>query len=281
MALVPTATNLFTHLAAQNPTVAKVSNYLAQNPELLNEVRNFTARSFEAYKKRRPVRKYKKESARSNVGKPPTARGPPKSYTAVDNNPTAKATRTFYEDELTAIPKTETPSDIDNRFRDTVYINGFKFLVSLQNQSSKPLHFNLAVLMNRTSPAASTSPNDFFRGSGSSRALSFNTNLNSNDFRARPINTDENVVLTHKRVTLSAPNSTATEAGWKSSFHNMDFYLPIKRMFTYTSGTCNNRIYLVYWCDEFNTSELVATQPAKLLMSHRVITYFKEPKIQY
>lgn len=244
------------------------------------EIGDFFKASAKKFTQSRKKRKSPTKNA-SRVGKPPSARGQAKAFTPMDTNPVQLSTRTFYENELTDVPKDSGFNEIDARQRESCYIEGFKILTSLENTSTKPIHFNMAVLMNRTSPAASPSPNEFFRGTGINRGLDFSTALNSNDFRARPINTDKNVVLMHKRVTLSPAGSTSYESGWKPSFHTMDAYIPIKRILTYDQGVCNNRVYIVYWCDLFNTAAAATGTATSLTHSQRVITYFKEPKVNY
>jgi len=274
--------------SALNPTAKAAQSFVSfvgNNPELAREAGEQTKKAFKSFARSaasrlRNRRKYGKPANR--IGKPPTYRGSPKTFTAVDSDPTALATRTFYEQNLTGIPKDTGANDIDQRQRDLCYVQGFKIITSIQNTGTKPIHFNMAVLMNRTAPGSSPSANEFFRGSGDTRGLDFSSVLlNSNDFRSRPINSDKNVVLMHKRVTISPPNNTSYEAGWKSSFHTLDCWIPLKRVLTFDNGVCNNGVYLVYWCDEFNTAAGTLAQASKLTHSQRVITYFKEPKVNY
>jgi len=275
MSLVPAA-------AALN-TAGDVAAFAGRHQEDIKKLFNIGAKGFRAYQKKRTARNARNAYAkhRSSVGKAPSYRGSPKAFTPVDTNPTALTTRTFYEQELTDIPKDTGVNDIDQRQRDMCFVQGFKMLASLENTGTKPVHFNMAVVMNRTAPASSPSANEFFKGSGSTRGIDFNFLLNSNDFRSRPINGDKNVVLMHKRVTLSPAGTTSYDAGWKPSYHNIDCYVPLKRILTFDAGVANNRIYLVYWCDEFNTATSTTPATGKLTFSNRVITYFKEPKVTY
>lgn len=231
-----------------------------------------------SYRKFRARRKRERE----RVGKSPKDVSANKIHTALDTDPVARDSRTLYQTEVTSIQSAGSFNDIDARQRDQVYLNGVKLCISLQNTSAKPLHWNVAMIMNRRDPDGPIITDDFFKGSGNNRGLNFGTLLNSNDFRARAINGDANVVLMHKRFTLSPANSTVYEEGWRPSFMNFDHYVPIKRIITYDNdGNANNQIYLVYWMDEFNTAGGVLAQTAVLTQSTRILTYFKEPKINY
>jgi len=281
-AINPVATDVLMH------TAEKIGGFIGSHPELTKGTIKAIGKSFASAARGRLDRNSTRDrfrrgfnNSRSRIGKPINYRGSPKAFTPVDSNPSGLTTRTFYEQELTSIPKDTGVNDIDQRQRDLCFLQGFKIMTSLENTGTKPVHFNMAVIMNRTSPAASPSANEFFRGSGNQRGLDFSFTLNSNDFRSRPINTDKNVVLMHKRVTLSPPNTTSYEAGWKPSFHNIDCYVPIKRLITFDNGVANNRLYVVYWCDEFNTPTSTVPVGGKLTFSQRVITLFKEPKVTY
>lgn len=236
-------------------------------------------RSYRAYRARRGPR----TPNATKIGKAPSQVSDNKLFTTLDDNPVNRDSRTLYSHEITDIPKDTGFNDIDNRQREVCYLNGVKIAISLMNKSTKPVHWNVALVMNRKNPTSQPALSEFFRGSGISRGLDFNNGLNSNDFRARFINADANVVLMHDRFTLSTATETSYEAGFKPSFMTYDKFVPIKRMITYDrdTGNANNRLYLVYWCDEFNTPS--GTLPSSLVMeqSTRLITYFKEPKVNF
>lgn len=219
----------------------------------------------------------------AKVGKSPSQVSDNKLFTTLDENPTNRDSRTLYTHEITDIPKDTGFNDIDNRQREICYLNGVKIAISLKNNSTKPVHWNVALIMNRRNPSSIPAIQEFFRGSGISRGLDFNNGLNSNDFRARFINSDANVVLMHERFTLSTATETSYEAGFKPSFMTFDKYVPIKRMITYDRDTsnANHRIFLVYWCDEFNTATGTLPQSSVIEQCIRMITYFKEPKVTF
>lgn len=258
-------------LAARTARAAKTV-YDTGIPQMAARKIGRSYRSFRARKNRQ----------RERVGKAPSEVPSSKIHTALDADPTARDSRTLYQTDVTTIVAAGSFNDIDNRQRDQVYMSGVKIAISLENTSQKPVHWNVAMVMNRRNPQDAIATDDFFKGSGSGRGLNFSNLLNSNDFRARAINTDANVVLMHKRFTLSPSNSTAYEEGWKPSFLCFDDYVPIKRIITYDNGgDANNRIHLVFWCDEFNTAGGILPSTNVITQSTRLLTFFKEPKINY
>lgn len=230
----------------------------------------------------RSFRARKKTTQRERVGKSPAEVSSAKIHTALDADPITRDSRTLYQTDVTTISAAGSFNDIDNRQRDQVFLSGVKIAISLENTTIKPVHWNVALIMNRRNPDAAISTDDFFKGSGFTRGLNFSNSLNSNDFRARVINQDANVVLMHKRFTLSPPNTTAYEEGWKPSFICVDEYVPIRRIITYDSdGNANNKVHLVYWCDEFNTAGSTLPNAGVITQSTRILTFFKEPKVNY
>ena len=229
--------------------------------------------------------KSRRRNPREKVGKHPSEVSDSKFHTPHDIK-TNHNTRTLYSYEVTGIPLSDSDNNIDGRQRQQVYLNGVKLAMTIQNNGSEPLHVNVAMVMNRTAPGFAPSASDFFRGSGSDRGLNFDSAiLNSNDFRARAINPDTNVILFHKRMTLSADteNSTNYESGWKSSFTTLDKYTSIKRIISYDGITdiANNRVYLVYWCDRWQNPTGAAVSSNAMTVQTRLITDFKEPKVSY
>ena len=273
MALVPTPTQ----------TLAGLS-FLAEHQDEVRQIASAVKDRFNRPKKRakRPKRR---NPGLNHIGKAASRVSESKVWTGTDEDPTSLDSRTLYSHEITDIPYGSSGNDIDTRQRHQVFLNGFNVMMSVENTSDKPVHFNVAVVMNRREPSAAPSVIDFFKGTGIDRGLNFSNTLNSNDFRSRPINPDKHVILKHKRYTLSNKEAATPvyEAGAIPSFTSIDFYMPIKRIITYNAdlGNANNRIYLVYWCDEFNTGGGTLPQSNVLERSLRIHTMFKEPKIQY
>lgn len=235
--------------------------------------------------KKARARGSRRRNPREKVGKHPSEVSDAKFHTPTDIK-VNHSTRTMYSYEVTGIPLSDTNNDIDGRQRQQVFLNGVKLAMTIQNTGSVPLHVNVAMVMNRTSPGSAPSTSDFFRGSGSDRGLDFTSAiLNSNDYRSRAINPDTNVILFHKRMTLSAATDIGNtyEAGWKPSFTTLDKYTSIKRIITYDGITdiANNRVYLVFWCDRWQNPTGAGTTSNAMTVQTRLITDFKEPKVTY
>lgn len=162
-------------------------------------------------------------------------------------------TRTLYKIDLTNIPKT-TSNEIDSRQRDIVNLRGFKFCIELQNRLERPLYFNYAVLSPKN--GQTVSEENFFRGSGNGRGLTFsNLLLSSNDFHCRPINADEYIILRHKRYRLSSlvleGGSNYTENSGKN-YMNIMKYVKLKRQIRYDGlDAQSSPVVFVFWFDSF------------------------------
>lgn len=266
-----------------NPWVAAASFAMQHKDEIAAAAKKFSRK----FKSSRQSKKAKKKSPpqAKYIGKPASAVTSTKLWTGTDLDPTTLDSRTLYQQEITDIPKDLGNNDIDSRQREQVFLQGFKVMMSVENTTTKPVHFNVAVVMNRRDPDGNIGTTDFFKGSGLDRGINFSNALNSNDFRSRPLNPDKFAILTHKRFTLSNPQQATPvyEAGDKPSFTSIDFYMPVKRIITYNgdTGAANNRIWLVYWCDQFNTATTTLPQSNMLTHSLRIITRFKEPKVNY
>jgi len=199
-----------------------------------------------------------------------------KRYNLVDTpTPAAQNTRTLYSYEVTDIPKT-VYNDIDSRQRDMIHFVGFKFCQEWQNNGSKPLLCNLAVISPKQKTSASLET-DFFRGYGTSRAIDFNTSMESLDFHCRPINADKWVILHHQRFTLGTQDATSYKD--EKNYQLREKFVKVNRQLRYDSQTSAavSPIYLVHWFDEFQTAG--GTIPSsKLTHAAQVTAYFRETK---
>ena len=138
------------------------------------------------------------------------------------------------------------------------------------------MYFNFAILAPKNGDIISTT--DFFRGNNSDHAVDFGIDLASNDFHCRPINTDEIVVLKHKRYLLARSESSSTDGGTRTSYLNLDFYVPLKRQVRYegtTTTPSNGAVFACYWCDKFQIDGGATPSPATMNVTQRYITYFK------
>jgi len=182
------------------------------------------------------------------------------------------STRTLYKKNLTEIPLNTTTNDIHKRNRHVTFISGFKCCLEITNLASVPMYFNYAILAPKNGDTISTT--DFFRGNNADHAVDFDFQLSSNDFHCRPLNTDELVVLKHKRYLLAKSEGEAA----RSTYINLDFYVPLKRQVRYenTSTTpSTGAVFACFWCDKFQVDGGTISTAATVNVTERYITYFK------
>lgn len=192
------------------------------------------------------------------------------------------SSRTLNAYNLTEIPKTST-NEIDKRQRDICYISGFKICGEIKSGGGSPVLVNYAVVYDKRSSDGTLFPttSDFFRGSGTERAMDFDTSLSSVEFHCAPLNTDRFVVLLHKRFTL-APNPSTTSAGYTSNnrenYRSFDWWIPLKKQIRFEDGRAQSHVWLLFWCDRHNSPGGTLPNPTTMIWSHKIITYFREPK---
>lgn len=207
-----------------------------------------------------------------------------KRYTPIDTSGTLQATRTLYEDEITAIPQTST-NDIDERQRQVIYFSGVKICWELKNNEATPLHFNIAVIAPKEGLDDAVATGEFFRGTGTERGLDFSNSLNSNDFWCRPINRDIWTIVKHWRFQLNSDTNGISGVHQRergSSYMRFSRWVPIKKQIRYrglNSTNCLNKMYVVYWADRFMEPGGTTPLSNAFTVSKRYVTYFREPKM--
>lgn len=209
-----------------------------------------------------------------------------KRFTSTDLDVATKATRTLYTENILAVARNNTSAadDIDQRERDVINVRGVRIHFEIANQTDAPLYFHVALLHRKDGEIA---PNgtDFFRGSGSTRGLGFNSNLNSLDFHTRGINTDKYVVLKHMKMHLINP--AAVDAGTGSwpglsgrSYKSYKVWLPLRRQVRFQDASAqtplSGNVYLVYWADGFQTPTTTQPIPDSFSFSLRSVVYYRE-----
>ena len=183
-------------------------------------------------------------------------------------------TRTLKFESLTNITKADT---IDGRERHNIQLSGIKILGEFQNVINEPLYLNVAVVHVRD--LTNQPEHEFFRHDGTVRAIDFGNELSSLEFHFSNLNTDKYGVLKHGRYRLNAGNST--EASGRT-YMNLNWYIPIKRSIQYdgdagASVDPGSNIYLLYWCDIFNTVADAGVSPAALNTQFKVKAYHHDP----
>lgn len=187
----------------------------------------------------------------------------------------SRATRNLQSEELTEIPFTTT-NDIDGRQRELIYISGFKLCIEARNNLSVPMYLNIAVISPKNALNVSTA--GFFRGHGLTRVDDFSTTRTSLEFHCLPINADDYNILHHWRFRLNAAGEGATyEEMSGRNYMNFDKWVKLGRQIRYRGVTTeSNPVFIVNWCDAFNTGTGGASQAGALTLGKKYITYFRE-----
>lgn len=238
-------------------------------------IRNAAKKRYAAIRSNRPTK-------RSRVIGHKKGTGTTKRNVTQDRDVIARNTRQLYHHNVISIPKTTT-NEIDSRQRDIVFLKGIKLCYELLNLSAEPMCVNLAYIAPKHDNDTDIAQ-EFFRGSGDTRALNFSTDLNSNDLHCRPINTDRWHILMHKRFKLdprelSTSITSQRHASTRSSYTTINHYLKINRQIRFnddTSVQARSKIYLVYWFDKFMTAGGSNVQSNLLNVQFRTTLFFKE-----
>ena len=190
-------------------------------------------------------------------------------------------TRTLYVHNLINIQRndTTTPSDsINKRQRDIIYVSGSKICYEFCNISSSvtdEYEINMCLITPRCRNTTSTL--DFFRDSEFERSKNFGTDLSSLEFNCLPVNSDEYNVIWRKRFKLLSKVANS-QGRWNKK---VQLYIPIKRQFRFDDGNVTPdcpQPQIVYWIDKVCTNGGSAVIPGVLDLTHRIDTYFREPK---
>lgn len=226
---------------------------------------------------RRRAAKKRAKFGTSMVGEPPGSSSA-KSDLVVNLQPGFFGDRTLNVHELTEIAEGSTE---DRRIRKQINLRGFKICCEFRNAQSDPMYLNVAVLAPKQSATVDTT--DFFRDDGNSddRAVNFsNLTLNSMQFHCLGINTDEYVILKHRRYRLTpAGGATEYQAASGRNYMNIDWYIPIKRQLRYqsTSGSPESgQMFLVYWCAIYGGGLTGTVSATAMERTIRTTAYFRE-----
>jgi len=219
--------------------------------------------------------RYSKNRARRQIGEAVGSGGSKRLSTDYSLN---LATRTLYSEPLLQIPK---GTQIDDRTRDVINFRGVKICASIVNKSTtgngEKMFWNMAVISPKAeNHTAGVSTTSFFRGNGATRTVDFSTALTAIDFRCLPINTDNWIILKHKRMTLAPFSSTEGLNG-----RVVEFYLPLKRQIRYENAGSNpagKEVFLVWWLDKQDTAGGTALTGNVADWQLKINRFFREPK---
>lgn len=189
-------------------------------------------------------------------------------------------TRTVYRIDLTAITKGD---GIDQRERDMVNLRGFHVCLSYRNVTSEPVVINVAIVHDRREADGGAQPiaeEDFFRGSGTQRAIDFGEQLTGQQMNCLKMNSDRFIILKRKKL-LVANVPPATPGGYyngvSKNWKEYKMWMPLKRQLRYEDGNCQTPLALIWWMDgPFTPANTVAISGIETFA--HVVTYFKEPK---
>jgi len=174
--------------------------------------------------------------------------------------------------------------EINQRERGMINCRGIKFDLNFQNLSgSSACYINVALLCPKaTSIGDAVTNTAFFRSNGINRQIDYTTGLAPFDKWTLNINTDEYIVLWHKKKIL-APNSTQSAAeamNLKNSGWYLKRYTKIGRQIRYANPesdtATDGRMFLVYWGGTYGAVD--ETTPGSFQYCSKIVHYFKDPK---
>ena len=209
-------------------------------------------------------------------------------------------TRTAYCTLLNSLAQDVTRIDARDG-RDIVNFRGVKICFEIHNRLTGKddiLYFNWAIVKAKhlcdddvpVAPMKRASdfqlPMDkFFRSYDGNRSEAFSEARSAIEFKCSPINTDEFVVLSHKRFQVL----NASDQNMGRHYKFIDKYLPVNRQIRYMpEGDPNNpgdnlpipgdRLHLVYWCDNPNKTAGNAVRQNHFNVRIKVVKYIRDSK---
>lgn len=225
------------------------------------------------------ARKYVVGRARRSFQKVGERIGTTNARTEATNTAGILNTRTLYNVALNDLDR---GTALNQRERDHVRFSGVKCCIEYRNASGQPLYLNVAVIGLKATSGNVPDTQNFFRGSTDSRTISFSTALTSIQFHCLPINTDDYVIMRHKRMLLAS--DLQGEGAYKSdgrAFGSMEFYVKINRQIRYfpeSTVPTDGRIFLVYWADKHGEPGGALAQSNAFVFNMRHVQYYHNPK---
>lgn len=200
--------------------------------------------------------------------------------TSIEN--VSKGTQALESYDLTAVALGDA---LNERERYVINCRGFKIRLLVRNFLDAPIVFNWAIVAGRSKNAVTAS--DIFRAYGNGRAQQLGKPSGNGLSRSYgDINTDEYVVMKHKRFVLSEINDPTTtntltyEAG-KSAWSMKEFYFPLNRQLRYdstSSTSCTEKVFFICWASRPLAVANDDGTEGQYRLGLQTIMYFKEPK---
>jgi hypothetical protein len=190
------------------------------------------------------------------------------------------ATKTLYVyDCFTDILQGSTGNELNRRRNRAINLRGIKICFHVENNLSRPVWLNFAILQRKDQNAMQTPHGDnFFRCTGQSdvRGKDFSTALTGLELKCLPINPDKFLILRHTRWTIGPKNGQDGHNYYKT----FDFYKHLNREIRYTDQDGNQTeqspLEFVWWCSTPDDTEATETVPNAVTYGMRTLTYFRD-----
>jgi len=175
---------------------------------------------------------------------------------------------------------------LNRRDRDMVHMVGVKICINFRCRSTAAQYCNFAVLAARHRGAIDGT--DWFRDNGAQlRSVNFSdTNLNSLERHCNPINSDDFIVLAHKRWEMfDRPDwANAGKPGSYAQRRTIRIWVPINRQIRYEGDGDNSEqaIHMAWWFGGQGLNQVDSQNQTDVGdVEYHAISYFKEPMPVY
>lgn len=205
-------------------------------------------------KAKRPVNKNRARRNLFDVGRPENSN--PNRRAIRESGVTSIANKELFDEPLIQIEKNVAGDEqINKRNRDTVNYKGTKICFMFKSILKVPVFLNWAIVTPKRLDAINST--DFLRDGSTERDMPVSNAATFLDLRCAPINTDRYRVLMHERHTIlpdSDKNAAVQSEG--RDLKIIEKYIPLKRQvfFDGDSATPLTNVYMVWWCDFFNST---------------------------
>jgi len=161
---------------------------------------------------------------------------------------------------------------------DDVNVVGWRIRMHCRNNFNRPLCWNIAILIPKTTVGETNFPTNFFRSFSDTRGIDADTNIGGMTWCKNPINTDKFFILCHKRVWVGvkAPNGSYNANGrnWK----DLDLWIPLRRRMYWenTEDQAERQILGTQWFDTMDVAAGGSIQNDVANVTTEWVTYFRD-----
>lgn len=189
----------------------------------------------------------------------------------------AIANKELFDEPLIRVEKNVAANEtINKRNRDTINYKGTKICFVAKSLLKVPVFLNWAIVTPKAGNQILAS--DFLRDGSVERDMAVDNQATFLDLRCAPINTDRYRVHTHqKHLILPDSDKDAAVQSEGRDFKIIEKYVPLKRQvfFDGDAATPRTNVYMVYWCDFFNSTVGGLTSDT-LDVSWRMIQFYQD-----